>query len=294
MIDLHLHTFYSDGASSPELLLEDAQKSGVKAIAITDHNSIKAYEHLKNIDIKKYYKGKILKGVEITCFYNGKIIELLGYGVDLEKMQSFLDEHYSVEKLVQKRQAEFDELEARCREMGVKTNHVLADESQSFSIPFYINNIMLFPENKRFFDDKVWGDSQLFFRNYVCNPQSPFYIDFSKSYLSAKEAANVIRSCGGKAVLAHAWIYRFEDTMQTIEQLYNQGCLDGIECYYFLFSSKQQEDLISFCQDKNLLITGGSDYHGTNRNASIGTGKGTLFVPDSLLNQFPEDFYFVK
>jgi len=94
MIDLHIHSNNSDGSDSVIEILEKTEKLGLKTISITDHDTCKAYEELENIDIKKYYSGKIIKGVELRCFYNRRIIELLGYNVDTKKMQGWLDDFY--------------------------------------------------------------------------------------------------------------------------------------------------------------------------------------------------------
>ena len=82
MIDLHMHTNYSDGTDSVIDLLKKAQKKQLEIISITDHNNCKAYDELEKIDIKKYYTGAIIKGVELTTKISGVSIELLGYDVD--------------------------------------------------------------------------------------------------------------------------------------------------------------------------------------------------------------------
>ena len=99
MIDLHIHTNNSDGSDSVIEVLKKAEKLGLKTISITDHDTCRAYEELKNIDIKKYYSGNIIKGVELRCFYNRRIIELLGYNIDPQKMQEWLDDFYKTRML---------------------------------------------------------------------------------------------------------------------------------------------------------------------------------------------------
>ena len=77
MIDLHIHTKYSDGADSVIEVLEKSEKLGLKYISITDHDNCKAYKELENIDIKKYYRGTIIPGIEIKCSYKKRLIEIL-------------------------------------------------------------------------------------------------------------------------------------------------------------------------------------------------------------------------
>ena len=76
-VDLHIHTNESDGVLSPEEIIEYAQKNNLKHFAITDHNSIKAYE---NEAIKN--NPNVITGVEFDCYFKGNVIHILGYGID--------------------------------------------------------------------------------------------------------------------------------------------------------------------------------------------------------------------
>ena len=295
MLDLHTHTNFSDGASSVEQLLIDAQKSGASVISITDHINIDAYDYLKSINIKNYFKGKIIKGVEIYCGYKGKQIELLGYGIDFEKFKTFLEINFNLEKQIKNLQNQFDYLISICQKLGIKTKETLkADKSLAFVKPFFKDNIQSFPENEKFFSPEIWNDYKKFYRLCVCNSNSPFYIDFSKYYPSVNEVSNAIHNAGGKSIIAHAWIYGFNNTLLEIEEIIKLGNIDGIECYYSDFTKRQSELLIKYCMDNNLLITGGSDYHGINRNCQIATGNNNnLNIPNYLLSQFEEKDYFI-
>ena len=76
MIDIHIHTTYSDGTKNVTEILKQAEELHLDYISITDHDKCSAYEELKNIDISKYYSGKIIKGIEIKCAYKGSTIEV--------------------------------------------------------------------------------------------------------------------------------------------------------------------------------------------------------------------------
>ena len=69
MVDLHIHSSYSDGSYSVVDILKEAQKKKLEYISITDHDCINAYEELKNINITDYYNGKIVIGCEFKCFF---------------------------------------------------------------------------------------------------------------------------------------------------------------------------------------------------------------------------------
>lgn len=102
MIDLHIHTTSSDGSDEPKDILIKAQQLGLKYISITDHDSIGAYNKLKNIKEDNYFEGEIIPGCEFSAVHNGKPVEVLGYGIDLDTINSmgiisdekFLEEEY--------------------------------------------------------------------------------------------------------------------------------------------------------------------------------------------------------
>lgn len=294
MIDLHTHTNFSDGASSPEQLLRDAQESGADVISITDHINVDVYDYLKTIDIKKYYKGKIIKGVEVYCGYKGKQIELLGYGIDPDKLKPFLNKHFDLEVQIKNLQNQFDYLNSVCKKLGIKTNeNIKADKSLAFVKPYFKDNIQSFPENEKFFEKDIWDNYKKFYRLCVCNPESPFYINFCDYYPSVEEVADAIHNTGGKVVIAHSWLYGFDDTMQEVKELIATGKIDGVECYYSDFTQEQSKQLLDYCKENNLMITGGSDYHGINRPCKIAHGNNNdLFIPNELLTQFSfKDYY---
>lgn len=95
MIDLHTHTKHSDGSSSTEELLKAAEQQGLSTLSITDHNTIAAYNDLKDYGTRTLFKGKIITGVEITTTYKGEVIEVLGYNFDIKKMQELLEKKCS-------------------------------------------------------------------------------------------------------------------------------------------------------------------------------------------------------
>ena len=90
MIDLHIHTNYSDGHNSVQEILSIAEKNKLTAISITDHNTVLAYDILKKINFKDYYSGKILSGIEMHCSFDDMVIELLGYGIAIDKIKKEL------------------------------------------------------------------------------------------------------------------------------------------------------------------------------------------------------------
>ena len=85
MIDLHIHTTYSDGSESCTSILKKCQEKKLYYISITDHNTALAYEELEKININDFYSGKIIPGIELNTKVLNIPIEILGYGIDYKK-----------------------------------------------------------------------------------------------------------------------------------------------------------------------------------------------------------------
>lgn len=94
MLDLHMHTRYSDGSDEVSMVLEKAEKLKLKCIAITDHNTCLEYNELKDEKIRSLFSGKIIPGVELNTKVLGIPIEILGYNVDTDLLQKYIDETY--------------------------------------------------------------------------------------------------------------------------------------------------------------------------------------------------------
>ena len=99
MIDLHMHTTYSDGTDTVKELLKKAEDLGLEVISITDHNTCKAYFEMENFNVKEIYQGDIIVGCEFTTIFDNRLIEILGYGFDYKKVNKYSEEFYNAEKI---------------------------------------------------------------------------------------------------------------------------------------------------------------------------------------------------
>ena len=90
MIDLHMHTSYSDGTCTVKEILMEAEQKQLECISITDHDTCIAYTELKNPETRKIYSGKIIKGCELKSIVDGTTIEILGYNVDTDMLNKIL------------------------------------------------------------------------------------------------------------------------------------------------------------------------------------------------------------
>lgn len=89
---------------------------------------------------------------------------------------------------------------------------------------------------------------------------------------------------GGKVFLPHIFEYN-DNSKKILDFILNNYHIDGIECYYTTFNNEQTEYLLNLCQERQFLISGGSDYHGTFKpNVDLGSGFGKLEIPENILN----------
>ena len=291
MVDIHSHTTYSDGSSSVDELLSEAQKLNLSLLSITDHNTIQAHFELQNSNIRDRFKGEIISGIEITTTYKGETIEVLGYGFDLETMQKFLDAN--VLSFGQKQIKEYDLIKNRYNAIGVifDENNIKFDPKVESCRPAFAIEIKKHPENYKFFlNQESINTASGFTRNEVYNPKSPLYVDESSLFPSLETAIQMIHNSGGLAFLAHTFAYS-PNIANELLNIINNYELDGLECFYTTFTKEQSDYLVSVCNDRKLYMSGGSDFHGTRKiNHNLGTGQGNLHIDESVVDNWVSDY----
>ena len=291
MIDIHSHTTYSDGSSSVEELLNEAEKLNLSLLSITDHNTIQAHFELQNSNIRDKFKGKIISGIEITTTYKGETIEVLGYGFNLETMQQFLNDN--VLTFEEKQLKEYDLIKNRYKDIGVifdENNISFNPKIESCRSAFAIE-IKKHTENYKFFlNQESINTASGFTRNEVYNPKSPLYVDESSLFPSLETAIQMIHNSGGLAFLAHTFAYS-PNIANELLNIINNYELDGLECFYTTFTKEQSDYLVSVCNDRKLYMSGGSDFHGTRKiNHNLGTGQGNLHIDESVVDNWVSDY----
>lgn len=286
MIDLHTHTKYSDGSSTLTELLKIAEEKGLEYISITDHNTCLAYQELEQMDHKKYYTGKIIKGIELNTSVNGVNIELLGYGIDTNKMQKKVLERYpSKEK---RNEIEKEQLVEICEKLGIQLEDAkmkyFQKEKHKYYTTYLLEQMKKNPENRKYFlTEDAWNNEMQFYRREVCNKNSKFYLDNTKLYPTIEETIALIREAGGLVFVPHIYIYG-ENSNMVLEEITKHHKVDGFECYYSKFSQEQSETLLKYAKENGYYISGGSDFHGTIKpDIEMGTGRGNLKIEKDII-----------
>lgn len=285
MIDLHLHTTYSDGTWNVEELLKNAEEKNVSLISITDHDTVEAHKYLELFDYSNIYHGEIIHGAELNTVFNSYKFELLAYDFDIQKLDKWIEKSYIKEVDLTK---EFEMLLSQCRKNNVKIdNNLKYDTSMGWPIDVVFASVKKYPENKKMFSESEWNSSSVFFRSATCNIDFPLYMDFSYLYPNAKDVSNAIRNAGGKAFLAHLFIYPMKNHIEFLDVLRKENIIDGIEVYYPFFTKEQIAKLENYCKTYNLYMSAGTDCHGAREpQRMIGTGFDNMNISESVIKNW--------
>ena len=288
MIDLHIHTTYSDGMNTVEEILEKCEQRKLEYISITDHNSCGAY-YDKAFNNNNIFTGTIIKGCELNAEFQNRAIEILGYNVNTDIIMEWKEKYYSIEKTKEHTEKVRESLLNTLNKKGIIYNE--KDIRPQKNIIEYIERpiweeIVKHPENKVILGEEFFNSFGAFERKGINNPESEYFGDRISTYRNAKEVIDLIHKAGGKAFLAHPFKYRFDDTIKFIDDLTQTTELDGIECYHPSSEDENKKDiLLEYAKRNNLLVSGGSDYHGRpKQNIEVGVGKGNLCISKDILN----------
>lgn len=286
MIDLHMHTNYSDGEKTVEELLKLCEEKKLEYISITDHDNCRQYDD-DAIKCNKYFSGKIIKGVEMHALYDNRSYEILAYDIDTEIINEWHKKYYSDEKLTEKQKIcgkmmleIFDRLGIVYNLENIKWP---TKPTQFVERPIF-NEAISHLENRKIFGEYNETNFGLFFRKEMTNPESQFYMK-PVGIPEHREVVDIIHKAGGKAFLAHPFEYKFEDTLGFIDKIRKEAELDGIEVFHpsAMFDNKK-DILYEYARKNNLFICGGSDYHGkTKADIMVGVGRGNLNISKEFL-----------
>jgi hypothetical protein len=264
-IDLHTHSIYSDGTSTPEELVGLAVSNGLKGLSLTDHDTVEGVEEVKRLGEQAGLV--VVSGVEISTTLRQYTLHILGYGIDHSDQAL----HRWLQPLQEGRKKRNDIILHKLQELGVE---ITAEEVQEISCCGQTGR----PHIARLLMAKGVVDSfDGAFRQYLGRDRPAWESRFS---YSAAETIDMIHQAGGLAVLAHPAQLDPEMRVQPllIRELVLRG-LDGLEIHYPTHTRKTKKKLKALAHEQNLLVTGGSDFHGMTRPAHRLAGKAMGFCP---------------
>lgn len=247
--DLHTHSTASDGTMTPTELIKKAKEIGLAVIGITDHDTISGLEEAYKIGNKE--NVIVVPGIEISCGWEDRStsVHVLGLFID-SKCKSLVD--MLEEQRVSRFHRAFKILDLLEKE-GIDVEE-LREEFKATP-----EKVLGRPHIARYLVRKgVVSEMQQAFEKYLLNGR-PAYVP--KQKVDPEYGIKLIHEAGGLAVLAHpGLISEFDEVWKRLEKL----DWDGLEVYYSEHSNSTVKKFQTLADSKNLLATGGSDYHGEN------------------------------
>jgi len=300
MVDLHTHSNISDGELSPEKLIEEAVKLKLRAIALTDHDTINGLEIAKNA--AKQHNIYLIPGIEINIDWNGSRsghdvpglgpggeFHLLGLGIN-SPSQAFIA---AVDELARRREARNREILNRMCELSlIKVSEVdeVWEELKKITGVTGIKNSMGRPHFAAFLiRRKIVTNVKQAFSRYL-GAGKPLYVP--KAGLIFSEAVSLIRESGGLPILAHpiSLFVAWGRLPGLIKSLKDMGLM-GLEAWHPTAKQNSCRRLESLAQSLGLYITEGSDFHGSLiPDRKLGYSSKGRRIKESILESIPELF----
>lgn len=242
--DLHCHTTCSDGTLTPKEVLHLAKEKGLSGLSITDHDSLDAYTS-ETIDLAKKLEIDLFMGVEFSSRYHSVSVHILGYGVEkTDNMIAFCNEH--------KKRRDLRNLAILEKLRGISLP-VTSEELKEVAFGKIVGR----PHIAKVMVDKGYVSSiQDAFDRYIGDKKCCFVEGES---FGVQETIDTIHEARGKAFIAHPHLLQRRGILPIILGMN----FDGIECYYSLLYHQMEQKWLKIARDKNLLISGGSDFHGS-------------------------------
>lgn len=268
-IDLHTHSYCSDGTFSPEGLVILAKKQGLSAIALTDHDTIDGLELF--LEAGEKHGMETICGIEFAALYEGfhrPEIHIVGLGFDRH-------DPMLLEKLEEIRQSRDDRNERMAKQLTAIGSACFSGRSCPKR---WRRNHHPCPLCQCAVGKETHQDRKEAFSKYL-SPGCPGYVE--RQFLTPKGCIEAIKNAGGAAVLAHPTLYDLDMTqVETLcKELISFG-LDGIECRYSTYTPAQTKAVEKIARTLGLLPSGGSDFHGENKpDIRLGKGMGNLQIP---------------
>ncbi len=277
-VDLHVHTNVSDGTLTPAEVVNLAVQKKLAAIAITDHDTIYGIKEAKQaaaaIQKRNGYDLELIPGVEISAEYKKKDIHILGLFVNEEdtQLQNVLS------NALKERDARNQKMVDNLRADGID----LTLDALLFDEP---NTVITRAHFARFLVEQGYAKSNNdAFSNYL-GYDTKYYVP--RNYLTPKDAISLILQAGGIPALAHPLLYHLslEELGVLIAELKGYG-LVGLETIYSMNTGFDEGILRRYVNKYELLMTGGSDFHGSNKpQIDLGSGLGNLKIPYQLVKR---------
>ena len=270
LYDFHAHSTFSDGTDTPAELVRQARKAGVRALALTDHDNTGGAASF--LEACRHERITGIVGVEISVQVPAGTLHMLGFGVDPhhaalnEALSRVLDgRDWRNRRILERLNAlglalSWEEIAVHAGEDVVGRPHFAAAMLARGHVS----------TRQQAFDDYLAKGAAAYVDRFRIEPL---------------EGIRLILAAGGAPVLAHPFTWQPEISSLAAQlAVLKSGGLVGIEAYYPEHTPQMTVDYLRLAMRLDLLVTGGSDYHGSTRpEVKLGRGTGSLAVPESVL-----------
>ena len=285
MVDLHVHSTRSDGTYTPAQLVDYAREKGLTAFALTDHDSVDGLEeaigyaarlrqHSTQMIASDTPVPEVIPGIELSSEYQGKDVHIVGLFIDYHNahFQEYL------RGFVASRDARNHKMCALLQKAGMDISYEKLQET-------FPNSVITRAHYAKYMLEHGYIKSMAeAFDRYV-GDHCPYYVPREK--VTPAQAVALILEAGGIPILAHPILYHMSDVRldALVSELKGTGLM-GIEALYSTYHACDERQIRSLAKKYDLLISGGSDFHGDNKpGLDLGTGYGGLCVPEEVLVQ---------
>lgn len=271
LIDLHVHSNASDGSLTPSEVADEAIRMGLKAIALTDHDTVDGIK-----EILSYSKDKdleVIPGIEISCYYKNREIHILGFYVDYEN-EELGKELDILKQSREKRNIQMVEL-MRNDGLDITMEKLLHGNPDSVITRAHFARVLV--------EEGICKNKDIAFKKYI-GVGCKYYLP--KPQITCESAMNILTKYCKSSFLAHPLLYHlgYSQIEELLIYLKSIG-LKGIEAYHSSNNIYESDKLRSLALKHNLAISGGSDFHGIIKpNINMGKGRGGMKVQSRLLD----------
>lgn len=269
-IDLHTHSTFSDGTFTPLQLVKYAEEKGLKAFALTDHDTTEGVKEAKSIETNV----EVISGVEISTRYDKKEIHIVGLYVN----ENDADLNKQLKDYREKRVTRNFEILEKLNSLGV---NITIDDVKESCTGDVISRAHI---AKALVSKGFVGSYTEAFDRYLGDNKCAYV---PRETLNYEESMELITKAGGVPVLAHPLLYKMSDTnLENMMVKLRQKGLKAVEVYYSTHSNSDTQHIMAMANRVGLIYSGGSDFHGaTKPKIDMGTGMGKLAVPYEILEK---------
>mgnify|MGYP003593097870 CR=1 FL=1 len=246
-VDLHCHSTHSDGSFAADVVATRAGRTGVELFCLTDHDSMAGYAATR----AALPGATVLRGVELSCKHEGRTIHLLMYGVEEGPGAAALEQR--LVGVQDDRRSRLRAICGRLEELGIRLDveQILRDTAGRTPGRPDIARALVAVKAVRSLREA--------FERYL-HDNGPADVAFAR--ISLAEGLELGKAAGARMSLAHPHTLRSPALVADLFRRHRADGLEGLEALYGRYSHAEREGWLRLARQLELVVTGGSDFHG--------------------------------